>query len=146
MATPRAIRDLTRLQCKIFQTSYNPTSIRTGRKYLTTRLRGPTMVNYYPEMVNFATIKKLYPDLEIVDEDEEQRLQDIIDRRKRGKGAPKKLKEKREEGKKAGKKGGGGSAKEKPKPKEEKKEEEEKEKPERLSPRPIIPFVSLRPQ
>lgn len=92
MGLPAKLRQLTRLRCAIFQTSYNPTSIRTGAKYLRTRLRGPSMVQYYPEEFNIARIARQYPELEMVDEDERQRLQDVADRRKRGKGAPKKTK------------------------------------------------------
>ncbi|KAF8626212.1 hypothetical protein AX15_004902 [Amanita polypyramis BW_CC] len=87
---------LTRLRCAVFQTSYNPTSIRTGAKYLRKRLRGPSMVRYYPQELNLSQIARQYPELELVNEIEEQRLQDVEDRRKRGKGAPKKAKTKDE--------------------------------------------------
>ncbi|KAG6817041.1 hypothetical protein H0H87_000453 [Tephrocybe sp. NHM501043] len=91
---PSQLKALTRLRCAIFQTSYNPTSMRTGAKYLRARLRGPSMVNYYPPVINIAQLARQYPELELVDEDEEQRLQDVEDRKKRGKGAPKKAKSK----------------------------------------------------
>lgn len=91
---PSRLAQLTRLRCSIFQTSYNPTSIRTGAKYLRARLRGPTMVKYYPPVINISQIARKYPELELVDEDEEQRWQDVEDRKKRGKGAPKKAKSK----------------------------------------------------
>ncbi|KAF5387018.1 hypothetical protein D9615_002047 [Tricholomella constricta] len=91
---PSRLTTLTRLRCSIFQTSYNPTSARTGAKYLRARLRGPSMVKYYPTVINIAQLARKYPALELVDEDEEQRLQDIEDRKKRGKGAPKKAKSK----------------------------------------------------
>ena len=81
---------LARLRCAIFQTSYNPTCVRTGAKYLRKRLRGPSMVRYYPQEINLSQIARQYPELELVNEDEEQRLQDVEDRKKRGKGAPKK--------------------------------------------------------
>lgn len=51
------------------------------------------MVQYYPGVVNISAIARQYPELELVDEDEQQRLQDVADRRKRGKGAPKKAKD-----------------------------------------------------
>ncbi|CAL1703312.1 unnamed protein product [Somion occarium] len=94
MATIAASRiaALNRLRCSIFQTSYNPQSIRTGAKYLRARLKGPSMINYYPPEVNMATFVKGFPDEGFVDLDEEQRLQDVIDKKKRGKGAPKKAK------------------------------------------------------
>ncbi|KAH0584626.1 hypothetical protein H2248_010159 [Termitomyces sp. 'cryptogamus'] len=93
-ALPSQLKALTRLRCAVFQTSYNPTSMRTGAKYLRARLRGPSMLKYYPPVINIAQLARKYPELELVDEDEEQRLQDIEDRKKRGKGAPKKAKTK----------------------------------------------------
>ena len=50
------------------------------------------MVSYYPEAFNINKIVKTYPELEMVDEEEEERLVDVADRRRRGKGAPKKAK------------------------------------------------------
>lgn len=50
------------------------------------------MIKYYPQEINISKIARLYPELEIVDEDEVQRLQDVEDKKKRGKGAPKKIK------------------------------------------------------
>ncbi|KAG6916904.1 hypothetical protein DXG01_004737 [Tephrocybe rancida] len=91
---PSRLKTLTRLRCAVFQTSYNPTSARTGAKYLRARLRGPSMVNYYPPVINISQLARQYPELELVDEDEEQRFQDVEDRKKRGKGAPKKAKTK----------------------------------------------------
>lgn len=91
---PSRLAALTRLRCQIFQTSYNPTGIRTGAKYLRQRLRGPSMVEYYPRELNFAKIARKYPILELVNEAEEQRLLDVEERKKRGKGAPKKAKSK----------------------------------------------------
>jgi small subunit ribosomal protein S33 len=91
---PSRLAALTRLRCSIFETSYNPTGIRTGAKYLRARLRGPSMVKYYPPVINLSQIARKYPELELVDELEEQRWQDVEDRKKRGKGAPKKAKSK----------------------------------------------------
>jgi len=92
--THSTLAKLSRLRCAIFQTSYNPKSIRTGAKYLRARLRGPSMVKYYPPVINLSEIARKYPELELIDEDEEQRWQDVDDRKKRGKGAPKKAKTK----------------------------------------------------
>lgn len=52
------------------------------------------MVKYYPpyEALSIAKIMKQYPEWDIVDEAEQQRLRDIEDKKKRGKGAPKKAK------------------------------------------------------
>lgn len=85
---------LDKLRCSIFQTSYNPTGIRTGAKYLRARLRGPSMMKYYPPEFNMSTIARKYPELEVADEYEQQRFQDVIDKKRRGKGAPKKAKSK----------------------------------------------------
>ena len=91
---PARLAALTRLRCSIFQTSYNPTSQRTGAKYFRARLRGPSMVRYYPQEVNIASIISQYPEMEIVNKAEVQRLQDIEAKKRRGKGAPKKAKSK----------------------------------------------------
>jgi len=94
MATvaPSRLAALTRLRSFIFQTSYNPTSQRTGAKYLKRRLRGPSMMDYYPQQLSFSALNKEFEGLNLIDEDEEQRLQDVADKKKRGKGAPKKAK------------------------------------------------------
>ena len=86
------INAVNRLRCSIFQTSYNPTSIRTGAKYLRARLRGPSMVKYYPKVISISKLIREFPELELVDEEEEMRLQDIATRKARGKGPPKKTK------------------------------------------------------
>jgi small subunit ribosomal protein S33 len=89
---PSRLAALTRLRSVIFQTSYNPTSQRTGAKYLKRRLRGPSMIDYYPQQLSISAINKEFKGLNLIDEDEEQRLQDVEDKKKRGKGAPKKAK------------------------------------------------------
>ncbi|KAF7308659.1 Mitochondrial 37S ribosomal protein S27 [Mycena chlorophos] len=90
----RTMKALTRLRCEIFNTSYNPLNLRTGAKYLRARLRGPSMVNYYPHVVNIAAIARENPEMELVDPRERQRLEDVEDRKRRGKGTPKKAKTK----------------------------------------------------
>lgn len=89
---PSRLAALARLRSTIFQSSYNPTSQRTGAKYLKRRLRGPSMIEYYPSQLSIAAINKEFPGLDLVDEYEAQRLQDVVDKKKRGKGAPKKAK------------------------------------------------------
>jgi small subunit ribosomal protein S33 len=93
---PMQLAALTRTRCSIFQTAYNPTSTRTGAKYLRARLRGPSMVKYYPPEANIAQIVRQWPELEMRNYAEEERLQEVEDKKKRGKGAPKKAKEKGE--------------------------------------------------
>lgn len=90
---PSRLAALKQLQCSIFQTSYNPTSIRTGAKYLRARLRGPSMVQYYPTEISIARLAR-NPRRGIVNLEEEQRLRDVEDKKKRGKGAPRKAKTK----------------------------------------------------
>jgi small subunit ribosomal protein S33 len=52
------------------------------------------MMKYYPEIFKISDINKRFPELELVDEDESQRLADIEALKARGKGAPKKAKSK----------------------------------------------------
>ncbi|EKM78138.1 hypothetical protein AGABI1DRAFT_114953 [Agaricus bisporus var. burnettii JB137-S8] len=52
------------------------------------------MVAYYPPKIDIAAIVRQYPSLEMVNEDEQTRLEDIEFKKKRGKGAPKKAKTK----------------------------------------------------
>ncbi|KIJ25274.1 hypothetical protein M422DRAFT_38857 [Sphaerobolus stellatus SS14] len=85
---------LKQLRCAIFQTAWNPASIRTGAKYLRKRLRGPSMIQYYPTQISFREVNKKFPELGIVDEDEVMRIKDLASMRARGKGAPKKAKTK----------------------------------------------------
>ncbi|KAI0810845.1 mitochondrial ribosomal subunit S27-domain-containing protein, partial [Irpex lacteus] len=90
---PRRLAALTKLRCSLFQTSYNPTSIRTGAKYLRTRLVGPSMVNYYPETLTVAQLREWSGyKWDLIDQAEVQRLEDIEFKKARGKGTPKKAK------------------------------------------------------
>ena len=50
------------------------------------------MVDYYPQQLSISLLNKQFEGLNLIDEDEEQRLQDVADKKKRGKGAPKKAK------------------------------------------------------
>lgn len=52
------------------------------------------MMNYYPPTLSLSSIIRQFPEMELVDATEKQRLQDVEDRKKRGKGAPKKAKSK----------------------------------------------------
>lgn len=94
MAVPRSrILDLMRVQCRIFNTTFNPTNTRLGNKVLRQRLRGPSIAAYYPRRVStFKQLRQLYPGVEIYDNFEEDRLEHIQIAKSRGKGAPKKKK------------------------------------------------------
>ncbi|TFK23160.1 hypothetical protein FA15DRAFT_670770 [Coprinopsis marcescibilis] len=100
---PSRLAALTRLRCSIFQTAYNPTGVRTGAKYLKAKLRGPAMAMYYPTRINLSSLIRQHPELEMVDEDEQERIEDVAARKKRGKGAPKKV-SKKEDGRRLKKK------------------------------------------
>jgi small subunit ribosomal protein S33 len=87
--------DLARLRCSIFNTTFNPTSTRTGAKYLRARLRGPSMVQYYPERLSMRHLNAMFPEApSIPDLKEMQRVEDVETKKARGKGAPKKAKSK----------------------------------------------------
>ncbi|KAL9606414.1 MAG: hypothetical protein Q9179_000434 [Wetmoreana sp. 5 TL-2023] len=70
------ILDLMKVQCRIFSTTFNPTSTRTGNKILRQRLKGPAVAAYYPRRVaTYKDLRALYPGLETWDEEEEDRLE-----------------------------------------------------------------------
>ncbi|EJU05850.1 hypothetical protein DACRYDRAFT_62542 [Dacryopinax primogenitus] len=98
------MRQLARLRSTIFDTSYNPSSARTGAKYIRRRLLGPAMVRYYPQKIDMKLVKALAWDMDLLDPAEEERREDREMERRRGKGAPKKLKTKSEDGQKNKKK------------------------------------------
>jgi small subunit ribosomal protein S33 len=91
---PSRVAALKQLRCSLFQTSYNPRGLRTGAKYFRARLKGPSVMSYYPQSFDISQIARQHPELEMVNDDEEERLQDVLERRKRGKGPPKKAKSK----------------------------------------------------
>jgi len=91
------------IQCRLFNTIFNPTASRLGNKILRQRLRGPSLAAYYPRRVaTFTDLQKLYPGGDMYDETEEDRLEHIQIAKSRGKGAPKKKKSAAESRKKAG--------------------------------------------
>ncbi|MCJ1272000.1 mitochondral 37S ribosomal protein S27 [Lobaria immixta] len=77
MAVARSrILDLLKIQCRIFSMTYNPERIRTGNKILRERLKGPSIAEYYPRRApTVRDLKKLFPDLDTWDDDEEDRLE-----------------------------------------------------------------------
>lgn len=49
-----------------------------GNKVLRQRLKGPTLAAYYPQRgPTFSDLRRLYPDLETWDDDEEERVERI---------------------------------------------------------------------
>ncbi|KAM0755884.1 hypothetical protein T439DRAFT_320592 [Meredithblackwellia eburnea MCA 4105] len=82
---------LLKQRSQIFNTTWNPDSLRIGSKVLKARLRGPAMLRYYGERFSgFAALNRAIPNLGLKDVAEETRLIDIETRRKRGKVTPKK--------------------------------------------------------
>ncbi|GJJ77211.1 small subunit ribosomal protein S33 [Entomortierella parvispora] len=83
---------LSKLSCAIFGNVYNPQNIRTGNKILRQRLVGPTVNAYYPNVkrITLREITRMAPELNLVDQLEKTRLEDLSERKKRGKGPPKK--------------------------------------------------------
>ncbi|GAA5904989.1 mitochondrial 37S ribosomal protein mS33 RSM27 [Sporobolomyces salmoneus] len=92
-AVPSAerLQQVVKLRSEIFQTTYNPQSLRTGSKILKARLRGPAMLRYYGErFTGWKGLEQAIPGLQLRDIHEETRLADLEAMRKRGKVKPKK--------------------------------------------------------
>ncbi|KAM7184119.1 Mitochondrial ribosomal subunit S27 domain containing protein [Rhypophila sp. PSN 637] len=94
MSVPRArILDLMKAQCQLFSTTFNPDGIRTGNKILRERLKGPSVVSYYPrKMFTYRDFMTEFKNLDLFVENEEEadRLEHLAGVKARGKGAPKK--------------------------------------------------------
>ncbi len=74
-----------------------------GNKILRQRLKGPSVAKYYPiATVKKEHITKAFPELDLVDYEEIQRLNDVEARRRRGKGPPAKIKKKQVSAKSSG--------------------------------------------
>ncbi|KAK3397270.1 mitochondrial ribosomal subunit S27-domain-containing protein [Sordaria brevicollis] len=83
----------TQARCELFSTTFNPEGIRTGNKILRQRLKGPSLVAYYPRKnVGIRELQKEFAPLglEVDDEVDEDRLEHLAALRARDKGAPKK--------------------------------------------------------
>ncbi|KAH3671924.1 hypothetical protein OGAPHI_000110 [Ogataea philodendri] len=93
--TPK-LKQLAKLQCNIFRTTYNPQQLRTEAHILRKPLKGQIISNYYGP-ADFPTpfqIAKLWKsdDFRLVIEKEDYRQRRVNMLRKRGKGAPTKQK------------------------------------------------------
>ncbi|KAI1461042.1 mitochondrial ribosomal subunit S27-domain-containing protein [Annulohypoxylon moriforme] len=91
--TRARLLNLTKAQCEIFSTTYNPDGIRMGNLILRQRLRGPTLAKYYPPRgPTINTLEKAFKHLhlETINEKEEDRIEHLAGVKSRGKGAPKK--------------------------------------------------------
>ncbi|KAI1307358.1 hypothetical protein EDD11_004505 [Mortierella claussenii] len=83
---------LNKISCAIFGNVHNPQNVRTGNKILRQRLVGPTVNSYYPNVkqVKMREVIRMAPDMNLIDMDEKTRLDSLAERKKRGKGPPKK--------------------------------------------------------
>lgn len=93
------LRNLSKLRCWVFDQPFNPDHKRIGSKVLREPLKGTLMKDYYyPSLKILPTPKKLnkiFGDMNCYDPDEEYRLERVDYLKRKGKGAPKKLKEKK---------------------------------------------------
>ncbi|CCH62516.1 hypothetical protein TBLA_0H02310 [Henningerozyma blattae CBS 6284] len=89
------LRDVAEIQARIFNRTLNPTNKRTGAKFLSRNLRGPSLINYYgnPDFIKFKQVKAIFPNIKLIDPEEYYRVSRVEFKKSRGKGAPKKLKE-----------------------------------------------------
>lgn len=92
MSTASKITTLNKLSCAIFGNIYNPNGLRTGNKILRERLVGPTVNSYYPNVkqIKLREITRMVPEMNLIDQSEKVRLEDLSEKKKRGKGPPKK--------------------------------------------------------
>ncbi|KAF2181858.1 cora-domain-containing protein [Zopfia rhizophila CBS 207.26] len=92
MAVPRSrVLDLMKVQCHIFNTTFNPNRLRLGTKILHERLKGPSVASYYPPRIGTVKqLRRLYPEYEIWDDKEQDWLEHMQIARSRGKAPPKK--------------------------------------------------------
>lgn len=97
---PGRLKELYKLRCWVFGQPYNPERQRIGTNVLREPLKGDLLKNYYyPSLKLIPTPKHLNRKLDglsCFDPAEFQRLQRVEHLKRKGKGAPKKLKEKRE--------------------------------------------------
>lgn len=90
-APAKSLAALQALRCKVFGTTYNPTGVRTGAKYLRQSLVGAAMLKYYPPQLNLKSIREAVPAMGRMTFPEEiQRLADVERKKMLGKGPPKK--------------------------------------------------------
>ena len=78
-------------QCRIFNTVFNPQNLRLGNKILRQRLKGSALASYYPPRFRVVQeLRRAYPDWDVFDEEEMERVEKLERAKARGKGAPKK--------------------------------------------------------
>jgi hypothetical protein len=94
MASAARLTKLFGLQSQIFNVISPYTfkqPIRTGNKVLRQGLMGPVALSWYaPRAPKIRTMTDLFPDANLINVANEERLQKITDKKRRGKGAPRK--------------------------------------------------------
>ncbi|KAG0289878.1 hypothetical protein BGZ98_003663 [Dissophora globulifera] len=92
VATTGKLALLQKISTAIFGNVHNPQGLRTGNKILRQRLVGPTINSYYPNVkqIRLREITRMAPEMNLIDQAEKTRLEDLAERKKRGKGPPKK--------------------------------------------------------
>lgn len=67
-----------KVQCRIFNRTFNPENVRTGNKVLRQRLKGPALASWYPKRgPGLKELMQTFPELQSYDEKEEQRLEHL---------------------------------------------------------------------
>jgi hypothetical protein len=79
------------VQCRVFNTTFNPNAQRLGTGILRQRLKGEAVASYYPPRIGtIKQLRALYPQFDILDEKEEDWVEHLQIARSRGKENPKK--------------------------------------------------------
>lgn len=87
------LKDIARLSSSIFGTIFNPKACKTGNHILRQRFRGSILLDYYSGMnISLRDVRKAFPHLNLIDQDEERRRINVEIRKRRGKGPPTKSK------------------------------------------------------
>jgi len=82
-----------KVQCRVFNTTFNPERLRLGSRILHQRLKGAEIASYYPPRIGtIQQLRRLYPEYEVMDEKEEDWLEHLQIQTSRGKAPPKKKK------------------------------------------------------
>lgn len=79
------------MSCRVFNNTYNPERVRLGSHIMRQRLKGASVASYYPPRIGtISQLRSLYPENEILDDEEEDWLEHLNVARSRGKATPKK--------------------------------------------------------
>lgn len=99
VVNPARLRDVHKLQSWIFNKAFNPENKRIGAKVLREPLKGELVKDYYyPSLKNIPRPKqlnKMFADWHSYDPVEDYRFERVEYLKRKGKGAPKKAKEKK---------------------------------------------------